>query len=217
MTVIGAWIDAAAARGAGAAYLEEAGGAGTLTFGALQGVTRAMARRLDLAGIPPGGRVAVRLPDPLGYGSALVAIIAAGRVAVPLDPRAPAARHARVLAVARPAAAVPTGIQIIIILPPLHLASECQLRRKCCKLALLVIAKTAVEGRLRIRQTRERGSHAGEAFSALAHAFRWIGRKLPLLPHPHPFASVVAQRPICRLESGPVLFLLGAQPQTLLE
>ena len=52
------------------------------------------------------------------------------------------------------------GIQIIIILPPLHLASECQSRRKCCKLALLVIAKTAVERRLRIRQTRERGSHA---------------------------------------------------------
>jgi hypothetical protein len=106
---------------------------------------------------------------------------------------------------------------IIIIPPPLHLASECQSLRKCCKLPLLVIAKTAVEGRLRIRQPRERGSHASEAFSALAHAFRWIGRKPLLLPHLHPFASVVAQPPICRLERGPVLFLLGAQPQTLLE
>jgi hypothetical protein len=102
---------------------------------------------------------------------------------------------------ARPTA-VAMGIQIIIILPPLHLASQCQSRRKRCKLTLLVIAKTAVEGRLRIRQTRERGPHAGEAFSALAHAFRGSGRKPLFLPHLHPFASVVAQRPIGRLESG---------------
>jgi len=67
---------------------------------------------------------------------------------------------------------------IIIIPPPLHLASECQSLRKCCKLPLLVIAKTAVEGRLRIRQPRERGSHASQAFSALA-TFNHIHAKYP--------------------------------------
>ncbi len=59
--------------------------------------------------MPPGGRVAVRVPDPLGYASALVAIVAAGRVAVPLDPAAPAAALARVLEVARPSAVVGDG------------------------------------------------------------------------------------------------------------
>ncbi len=65
---------------------------------------RAWARHLDEAGIPPDARVAVRLPDPFGYAGALVGILAAGRVAVPLDPGAPAADVARVLKVAQPRA-----------------------------------------------------------------------------------------------------------------
>ena len=56
--------------------------------------------------MPPGGGVAVRLADPVGYAAALVGIVAAGRVAVPLDPAAPPADAARVLAVARPAVIV---------------------------------------------------------------------------------------------------------------
>lgn len=100
------WIDAAAARWGGAPYLEDAAGAGQLTFAGLQRSTRAWARCLDRAGIPPGGRVAIRLPEPLGYASALVAILGAGRVVVPLDPAAPAATLARVLDVARPDAVV---------------------------------------------------------------------------------------------------------------
>ena len=67
---------------------------------------RAWARHLDEAGIPPGARVAVRLPDPFGYAGALAGILAAGRVAVPLDPGAPAAEVARVLKVAQPRALV---------------------------------------------------------------------------------------------------------------
>jgi len=109
MTMIRAWIDAAAARADGAAYLEQAPGAGKLTFGGLQRSTRAWARYLDRAGVAPGGRVAIRLPDPLGYASALVSILGAGRIAVPLDPAAPAAELARVLSVARPQAVVGSG------------------------------------------------------------------------------------------------------------
>ena len=100
------WIDTAAARWGGAPYLEDAAGAGTLTFAGLQHSTRAWAEHLDRAGIPPGARVAVRLPDPLGYASALVAILGAGRVVVPLDPDAPSATLAKVLDVARPDAVV---------------------------------------------------------------------------------------------------------------
>ena len=46
------------------------------------------------------------MPDPLGYAAALVGILGAGRVAVPLDPGAPGAEVARMLAVARPVAIV---------------------------------------------------------------------------------------------------------------
>jgi oxalate---CoA ligase len=120
VTVIRDWIETAAARGDGAVYLEEAGGAGKLTYAGLQRSTSAMAAGLDRAGIPPGGRVAIRLPDPLGYATALVAILGAGRVAVPLDPGAPAAALDRVLSVARPEAVIgdsgsglPSGLTVL--------------------------------------------------------------------------------------------------------
>ena len=51
----------------------------------------------------------VRLADPLNYATALVSLLGAGRVAVPLDPAAPAAEVARVLAVARPVPVVSDG------------------------------------------------------------------------------------------------------------
>jgi acyl-CoA synthetase (AMP-forming)/AMP-acid ligase II/peptidoglycan/LPS O-acetylase OafA/YrhL len=106
VTLISEWIEAAATHRDDAPYLEDAAGTRTLTYGGLQRVVQAWARRLDDAGVPPGAAVAVRVPDPLGYATALVAILAAGRVVIPLDPAAPAAEISRVLAVARPAAAV---------------------------------------------------------------------------------------------------------------
>jgi acyl-CoA synthetase (AMP-forming)/AMP-acid ligase II len=112
------WIDKAAARHGSAVYLEDARGTGTLTYAELREAIRALERRLDDAGLPPGARIAVRMPDPLRYATALVALVAAGRVAVPLDPGTPAADLARVLAVARPAAAVadtdtPEGLAVL--------------------------------------------------------------------------------------------------------
>ena len=56
--------------------------------------------------MPPGARVAIQLPDPVDYAAALIGVVAAGRIAVPLDPAAPAAETSRVLGVARPAAVV---------------------------------------------------------------------------------------------------------------
>jgi acyl-CoA synthetase (AMP-forming)/AMP-acid ligase II len=120
VTVIRQWIDEAAARRGGAAYLEDASGTGKLTYAGLQRSAQAWAQRLDSAGVPPGAAVAIRMPDPLGYTEALVSVLGAGRVAVPLDPGAPAAELARVLAVARPAAAIcdsyrdlPPGLAIL--------------------------------------------------------------------------------------------------------
>jgi oxalate---CoA ligase len=114
VTLIRDWIERAAARHGTDVYLEDARGTATLTYQGLWRAVLAMERCLDGAGLPPGARVAVCLRDPVEYATALVALIGAGRVAVPLDPRAPAPEVARVLAVARPAAAVtdaPFGIQ----------------------------------------------------------------------------------------------------------
>ena len=99
-------IDEAAASRGDAPYLEDAAGTATLTYAELRRSVLAWARHLDEAGIPPGARVAVRLPDVFGYASALVGIVAAGRVAVPLDPGAPAGDVARMLKVAQPRALV---------------------------------------------------------------------------------------------------------------
>ena len=104
--MIAEWIARAAARRGGAPYLEDATGTGTLTYAGLQRSTRAWADCLDRAGVPPGAQVAVRLPDPLSYATALVSILGAGRVVIPLDPGAPATELSRVLAAARPQAAV---------------------------------------------------------------------------------------------------------------
>ena len=108
--------EAAASRG-DAPYLEDAAGTATLTYAGLRRSVRAWARHLDEAGIPPGARVALRLPDPFGYAGALAGILAAGRVVVPLDPGAPAADVARMLKVAQPAALVgddlETGLPVL--------------------------------------------------------------------------------------------------------
>jgi oxalate---CoA ligase len=103
------WIEQAASRHGNAVYLAEARGDGTLTYAGLRAAVNDWERRLGEAGLPPGARIAVRHAEPLEYATALVAIVAAGRVAVPLDPGAPAAEAARVVTVARPAATVTTG------------------------------------------------------------------------------------------------------------
>jgi acyl-CoA synthetase (AMP-forming)/AMP-acid ligase II len=105
-TVIRDWIEQAAARHGDDVYLADARGTGTLTYASLLDVVRETERLLDEARLPRGSRVNVRLADPLGYATALVALIAAGRVAVPLDPGAPDSDIARVLHVAHPAGMV---------------------------------------------------------------------------------------------------------------
>ena len=105
-------IDEAAASRGDAPYLEDAAGTATLTYAGLRDSVRAWARLLDKAGIPPGARVAVRLPDVFGYAGALAGIVAAGRVAVPIDPGAPAGDVARMLKVAQPLALVGDDLEL---------------------------------------------------------------------------------------------------------
>ena len=109
------WIEQAAARQGDATYLQDARGGAALTYAGLRDAVRTWERVLDDAGLPEGTPIAVRLADPLEYATALVALLGAGRVAVPLDPGAPPADVARVLEVAGPAAVTmePFGIEIL--------------------------------------------------------------------------------------------------------
>jgi oxalate---CoA ligase len=116
-SVIRAWIEEAADRHGDDVYLADARGTATLTYAGLLDVVRATERLLDDAGLPPGARVNIRLADPFGYATALVALIAAGRVAVPLDPAAPDSDIARVLGVAHPAGMVTSPAAAAAVTP----------------------------------------------------------------------------------------------------
>ena len=94
------WIEQAAASHGAEEYLADARGPAALSYAGLLEVATDVERRLDKAGLPRGARIVVRLGEPLEYAAALVAIVAAGRVAVPLDPAAPDTDVSRVLGVA---------------------------------------------------------------------------------------------------------------------
>ncbi|HTR91735.1 MAG TPA: AMP-binding protein [Trebonia sp.] len=104
--VIRAWIDEAAARHGDDVYLADARSSASITYAGLLDVVRDTERCLDDAGLPRGARIQVRFASPLDYAVAMVSIVAARRVAVPLDPGAPDADIARVLSVARPAGTI---------------------------------------------------------------------------------------------------------------
>jgi acyl-CoA synthetase (AMP-forming)/AMP-acid ligase II len=77
-----------------------------MTYAELFRSASAWARQLTEAGLPPGARVAIRMANPVDYAAALLGVLAAGRVAVPLDPAAPDTEHARVLGVANAKAVI---------------------------------------------------------------------------------------------------------------
>jgi oxalate---CoA ligase len=103
------WIEQAAADHGKDVYLADARGTATLTYAELLELATDTELRLEKAGLVPGARIGVRLAEPLEYAAALVAVVAAGRVAVPLDPGAPESDTKRVLAVAGAAAMATLG------------------------------------------------------------------------------------------------------------
>ena len=69
-------------------YVESATGDRTLTYGDLGRATGRWRALLDDLGVPPGATVGIVAADPLDFVHAFLGVIAAGRVAGPLDPRA---------------------------------------------------------------------------------------------------------------------------------
>ena len=62
----------------------------TVTYAKLATLTRTLEAQLDRIGAPSDGPIAVSCEDYLDYAATFVALLAAGRTVVPLDPRAPA-------------------------------------------------------------------------------------------------------------------------------
>ncbi|GAB7074979.1 amino acid adenylation domain-containing protein [Streptomyces sp. JCM 18897] len=108
--VTGTVLDRFAATVAGARHGEPAVTApdGTLTFAELDARARHVAALTASAGVVPGDRVAVLLPRSTDSVAALLGVLTAGAVHVPLDPALPEARLAAVLADARPRLALAT-------------------------------------------------------------------------------------------------------------
>src|SRR5829696_1523729 len=68
-----------------------------LTYAELHDRALRIAATLRSLGVEPGDRVAVWLPKSLHAVAALYGVMAAGAAYVPLDPKAPAARSARIV------------------------------------------------------------------------------------------------------------------------
>jgi oxalate---CoA ligase len=62
----------------------------TVTYAQLATLVHTLGAQLDRIGAPPDGPIAVSCEDYLDYAATFVALLAAGRTVVPLDPRAPA-------------------------------------------------------------------------------------------------------------------------------
>ncbi|AXG79216.1 non-ribosomal peptide synthetase [Streptomyces paludis] len=77
-------------------------GADSLTFGELLAHSERLARTLSEAGVERGDRVAVALPRTARYIAALLGVLRAGAVHVPLDPAHPRARNQLILDTADP-------------------------------------------------------------------------------------------------------------------
>ncbi|MGH3603829.1 MAG: hypothetical protein ACRDQI_07355, partial [Pseudonocardiaceae bacterium] len=76
-------------------FLADARSARSFDFAMLRAAADAWRRELDAAGVPQGARVLVDIDDPLAFCAVHLAVIAAGRCSVPVDPAAPGAQAQR--------------------------------------------------------------------------------------------------------------------------
>ncbi|MEU6736828.1 amino acid adenylation domain-containing protein [Streptomyces physcomitrii] len=107
---------------------------GPLAFHELHRRVEDFARLLRAAGVAHGDRVAVALPRTAGYVVALLGVLRAGAVHVPLDPQGPRDRNRLIVETARPALLVTTSA-LSHRLPPVE------------DRALLLVDSTAALGR----------------------------------------------------------------------
>ena len=78
----------------------------TVTYATLATLADALEAQLDRTGVPSDGPIALNCHDYLDYAAIFVALLAAGRTVVPLDPRAPAPEVRRTRALTGPVATI---------------------------------------------------------------------------------------------------------------
>lgn len=83
-------------------FLADARSERSFDFALLRAATDAWRQELDAAGVPPGARVLIDVEDPLAFCAGYLAVIAAGRCSVPVDPAAPPAESQRARLAVRP-------------------------------------------------------------------------------------------------------------------
>lgn len=83
-------------------FLADARSERSFDFAMLRAAVDAWRRELDAAGVPAGARVLIDVDDPLAFCAVHLAVIAAGRCSVPVDPAAPAGQAHRTRRVLRP-------------------------------------------------------------------------------------------------------------------
>jgi acyl-CoA synthetase (AMP-forming)/AMP-acid ligase II len=84
----------------------------TVSFGELEAIRAELAVALDTLGVPAGAAVVVQPTDLLEYAAGLIALVGTGRVAVPVDPRAPREELRRIAGIASPAASLSAGLSL---------------------------------------------------------------------------------------------------------
>ena len=108
---IARWIVRASAQRQDATYLADAAGPRRIAYRQLGPAVAAWDERLTGAQVPPGATVAVAVRDPLDAAMVLLALIATGRVAAPVDPAAPRALARRLVDPHTIAAVTDTGLE----------------------------------------------------------------------------------------------------------
>jgi oxalate---CoA ligase len=87
-------------------FLEDAQDGRVLTYGRLAELVSERWAALQAAAVPPGAGVLIEIQDPIEFAGAYLGVVAAGRRAVPVNPRAPWAELARTVAAVGPAVAI---------------------------------------------------------------------------------------------------------------
>lgn len=101
---------------------EDARSGRTVTYRQLHIAVSEWSRRLDAVGAGPGAVVVVDVPDPLTFAVVFIAVIASGRCALPVDPRAPIGELLRVLLGVRPVVVVGTRPELAVVCDALFIS-----------------------------------------------------------------------------------------------
>ncbi|MBV8541690.1 MAG: AMP-binding protein [Pseudonocardiales bacterium] len=102
MTTLRELVTARAASSPHRCFLADARSERSFDFAMLRAAADAWCRELDAAGVPPSARVLLDIADPLTFCAVHLAVIAAGRCSVPVDPAAPPAEAQRTRRALRP-------------------------------------------------------------------------------------------------------------------